>query len=783
MLLLFAWPFRPALLVALTLFVGLSASLTHAQLRIVSYNTLQGPNSGFATIVEAIGEETFSGFAKPIDVLLLQEQNNVTSPSGSTRQIVDILNGIYGAGTYDSGITSGGPSFSNLRQGIVYNTQTVELVNELAFGSTGDSAQARQTLRYQLRPVGYDTAADFYAYNNHYKASAGSTNEARRELEATAVRNDADTLGDGVHAIYAGDYNMQSSSEAAFQELISAGPGQAHDPINRLGHWNNDSSFADVHTQSTCEFSTNCPGFATGGVDDRFDFQLVTAELLDGEGLSYISDSYHAFGNNGSTFNDAINVGNTITFSGITSFTKTEILNALESSSDHLPVVADYQLPAMLEAVAGTVPPVLALGQPFNLDLLIRNAANVVSAMGADELDYSFTTTGDLLGSGSGVELALDPGATHFVTLDTNTIGAKSGSIIVSTSSQGAANSEITIPINYQVGGGAGSTEQAIIARSVLPNVVDNLNVTSFQFGGDFTTIENLPGSDAQTLAFSFDVDMFGFEDRSDSPPPVILDDSLAGLDTLGIIDSSDTDNFFGVVDIENGDNSGPLSAEWTFDISEAIGGLTLSIDMAAMGDFEANNNSYLFETSIDGSPFASAFSISIDEDGSQTYIMEDGSQQTLDDPVVVDGTMLDNNFQTFTVPILGAGSELTLRFTSIAEGSFETFAFRNILVEGLIFVEGLAGDYNGDGTVNLADYVIWRDVLGATINNGSGADGDGNGVIDAGDYNVWKMNFGESLPQSVATNAQVPEPSALAALLVISICFIACCRQPRMAA
>ena len=45
------------------------------------------------------------------------------------------------------------------------------------------------------------------------------------------------------------------------------------------------SSFADVHTQSPVR--TNCT-LVSGGMDDRFDFQLVTGELLDGEGLSYI---------------------------------------------------------------------------------------------------------------------------------------------------------------------------------------------------------------------------------------------------------------------------------------------------------------------------------------------------------------------------------------------------------------------------------------------------------------------------------------------------------------
>ncbi len=52
-------------------------------------------------------------------------------------------------------------------------------------------------------------------------------------------------------------------------------------------------------------------------------------------------------------------------------------------------------------------------------------------------------------------------------------------------------------------------------------------------------------------------------------------------------------------------------------------------------------------------------------------------------------------------------------------------------------------GDYNLDCVVNLADYTVWRDTLGAT---GAGlvADGNPDEVIDAQDYMVWKDHFGE---------------------------------------
>jgi PEP-CTERM motif len=63
----------------------------------------------------------------------------------------------------------------------------------------------------------------------------------------------------------------------------------------------------------------------------------------------------------------------------------------------------------------------------------------------------------------------------------------------------------------------------------------------------------------------------------------------------------------------------------------------------------------------------------------------------------------------------------------------------------------GLAGDYNRDGSVNAADYVVWRKT-----------DGSQQG------YNTWRANFGRSSGQgALSQTAAVPEPTA--AVLVFS--------------
>ncbi len=51
--------------------------------------------------------------------------------------------------------------------------------------------------------------------------------------------------------------------------------------------------------------------------------------------------------------------------------------------------------------------------------------------------------------------------------------------------------------------------------------------------------------------------------------------------------------------------------------------------------------------------------------------------------------------------------------------------------------VPAVLGDYNGDGTVDASDYIVWRESLGSTTN--LVADGNGNGVIDNGDFDVWR--------------------------------------------
>ena len=79
----------------------------------------------------------------------------------------------------------------------------------------------------------------------------------------------------------------------------------------------------------------------------------------------------------------------------------------------------------------------------------------------------------------------------------------------------------------------------------------------------------------------------------------------------------------------------------------------------------------------------------------------------------------------------------------------------------------GVIGDYNGNGVVDAADYVVWRDHLGQVFALQNRDPANGAGAISAADYSSWRSHFGASgSGAAVAVSGSVPEPSS--SLLVL---------------
>ena len=95
-------------------------------------------------------------------------------------------------------------------------------------------------------------------------------------------------------------------------------------------------------------------------------------------------------------------------------------------------------------------------------------------------------------------------------------------------------------------------------------------------------------------------------------------------------------------------------------------------------------------------------------------------------------------------------------------------FAMLNADLFALQFTEipttGLVGDYNNDGVVDVADYVVWRNNLGAEANLFNDPIG---GVVGVTQFNQWRSQFGQKISNASAHSQTVPEGRTIVHLAV----------------
>jgi len=305
-----------------------------SDIKVMNYNLLIYPEGQMANRIDTLSK--ILDYYEP-DLLLVQELKSAQGLQNIVQEL-NVLFGNYQAGTYVPQISNPSNSW-RLQQNLIYNDSIFDLVSEQTIVTSYRDINYFQ-LRY-LEPDGTPSTELLHTYVTHLKSSQGSTNEQLRLSMAQVLKDHISMLPPGSNIIVAGDFNVYYGTEPAYQLLLSTnGTNTLHDPINMPGWGSSNFPNKEVYTQST-RLSSLGDG-SGGGLDDRFDFILLSDQLMNPSAqIAYQNDSYKALGNNGTCYNqDLINCS---TVDNVSS----EMLRTLYHMSDHLPVVLslDVKMP------------------------------------------------------------------------------------------------------------------------------------------------------------------------------------------------------------------------------------------------------------------------------------------------------------------------------------------------------------------------------------------------------------------------------------------------------
>ncbi len=283
------------------------------------------------------------------------------------------------------------------------NYSNTELCNMLYFNSNKLGFVSQNALATSVRDINiyklYYKAPDLSTTHDtvyvncivmHLKAGSTSDNQNERATQTNMLMGYLNSLNKKANYTLTGDFNVQSSGEQCFQNLINYSNTNMrfYDPINQLGNWYSNSSFKKYHTQSTHTSSTGC--FATGGMDDRFDFILVSDDLKTGtKKAKCLPSTYTTIGQDGQHYNGEVNTGTN-------NSAPQAVIDALYGMSDHLPVTMDI-------LVGGTVD-LPDFSNPFSAELINNITDNelvlTVSPQAQSEIQVNITSvTGQQLAS------------------------------------------------------------------------------------------------------------------------------------------------------------------------------------------------------------------------------------------------------------------------------------------------------------------------------------------------------------------------------------------------
>ncbi|WP_323789644.1 endonuclease/exonuclease/phosphatase family protein [Psychroserpens sp.] len=273
------------------------------------------------------------------DIFMVCELNN-SSGAETILSALQFLNPNYESATFELNTSDDNISDQNDLQNLIYYDSSKFILENQSivtsiFRDFNHYRMKINSLESATNPVFIDIIVC------HLKASSGTENQALRFEMVEDLVAYLDTFPTDSNVVLAGDFNVYTHTEPAFQELIDSDNNNTIDfidPANQIGSWHNNTNYIDVMTQSTR--TLNGFGGSTGGFDDRFDFIMTSENMATNPEIKFVENSYKVFGNNANVqcYNQAINSSD-CSGPDYSAF----IREALHNFSDHLPVTLEFQ--------------------------------------------------------------------------------------------------------------------------------------------------------------------------------------------------------------------------------------------------------------------------------------------------------------------------------------------------------------------------------------------------------------------------------------------------------
>ena len=355
---------RKTFFVIIALSVAIS-SLSQTRIKVMAYNLMHYPGSTYYNT--ATGNYESRAFVlKDIldeyqpDIFMVSELKNSAGANEILFQSLATEDDRYQMAEFQNNHSSG---YTELQQLVYYNSKKLVLTDQ-SFIVTN----IRDINQYSFI-INTEPQINIEVFVAHLKASNGVENEYKRLYMVEEFTDYLETIPDDTYVMIGGDFNFYSAYELGYRELLDEENSiRLVDPINSFGAWHNNSDYTDIHTQSPLQsnwhFHSEFGGSegVTGGLDDRFDFILISENMQDGDELTYVPDTYKAYGNNGNCFNGDITDSDCD--GEYSEYTRT----LLHNMSDHLPVV--------MELETGTSVVTSNTSLTYNLNLIGSNYVN-----------------------------------------------------------------------------------------------------------------------------------------------------------------------------------------------------------------------------------------------------------------------------------------------------------------------------------------------------------------------------------------------------------------------